>query len=339
MSPISSIRLDRLLSLSLALLPLACSATGDPATQISAQDIGGASGASGAASSMAGASGSGFGPSKPLMDPNSNNVGGQPSIGGGGLTMRGADPGGCTKDQNILFLIDRSGSMQCNPPPTTDSNACEFFPMRADATMPSKLEIVQGALSMSFNQLLPTMMGQPTTRAGLAELSTDDKCGSNTMPLVPVTQVTPPFLDMMRMSLMGLVPNGTTPIVNAVTSAYQYFEMNDAMFPGMRHVILVTDGADTCTPQQGIQQLITQTAPQALSHSIETWVIGAPGSENARSMLSHLAKAGGTGRPNCNVGTAPNTGDCHFDMTMGDFASTFGMALSQILAAVECTVK
>jgi hypothetical protein len=293
----------------------------------------------GAATSVAGSAGMGgvgYGPSHAETDP--SGTAGQMSV-ITQLPMRGSDPGGCTKDQNILFLIDRSGSMQCNPPPTTDSNACEFFPTRADATMPSKLEIVQQALSMSFNQLLPTMMGQPTTRVGLAELSTDDKCGSNTMPLVPVTQVSQPFLDMMRTSLMGLVPNGTTPIVNAVTSAYQYFEMNAAMFPGIRHVILVTDGSDTCTPQQGIQQLITQTAPQALSMSIQTWVIGAPGSENARSMLSHLAKAGGTARPNCDVGTAPNTGNCHFDMTTGDFATTFGMALSQILAAVECVVQ
>jgi hypothetical protein len=255
------------------------------------------------------------------------------------LPMRGTDTVGCAKDQNILFLIDRSGSMQCNPPPTTASNLCELFPTRADTTMPSKLEIVEQALSMSFNLLLPTMMGQPKTRAGLAILSTDDMCGSSTMPLVPVTDVSPPFLDMMRTSMMGLVPNGTTPIVNAVTSAYQYFEMNAAMFPGIRHVILVTDGADTCTGQQGISQLINTTAKQALSNSIQTWVIGAPGSENARSMLSHLAKAGGTGRPNCDVGTAPNTGNCHYDMTMGDFAMSFGMALSEILAAVECGLR
>jgi hypothetical protein len=286
---------------------------------------------------MAGSSGGpGYGPAVAQMDPNS--VGGQASV-ITQLPMRGTDPVGCAKDQNILFVIDRSGSMQCNPPPTTDSNTCDFFPTRADATMPSKLEIVQQAMSMSFNQLLPTMMGQPTTRAGLAELSTDDRCGSNTMPLVPVTQVSPPFLDMMRMALMGLMPNGTTPIVNAVESAYQYFEMNSAMFPGMRHVILVTDGADDCTAQPGIQQLLNTVAPQALSMSIQTWVIGAPGSENARSLLSHLAKAGGTARPGCDVGTAPNTGNCHFDMTMGDFATTFGMALNQILAAVECTLR
>src|SRR5581483_11006054 len=157
-----------------ALLPLSCSATGDPASQISAQDVGGSSGVGGAATSLAGSAGTstGFGPSHPLTDPNSN--AGSQMMPIGGVSMRGADPGGCTKDQNILFLIDRSGSMQCNPPPTTQSFLCELAPSRADATMPSKLEIVEQALSGAFNQLRPTMMNQPKTRAGLAILSTDD---------------------------------------------------------------------------------------------------------------------------------------------------------------------
>ena len=333
MDSISRMRPGRLLPFSLSLLLLACSATGDPNSgRIDNQDI---QGMGGAATSMAGTTGAGtpgFGPSAPLMSPD---TGGMSSV-ISQLPTRGSDPTGCTKDQNILFLIDRSGSMQCNPPPTTQSFACDLFPTRADTTMPSKLDIVEQALSMSFNQLLPTMMNQPVTRAGLAELSTDDMCGASAMPLVPVTQVSPPFLDMLRMTMMGLVPNGTTPIVAAVNAAYQYFEMNAAMLPGNNHLILVTDGADDCASQQDTQQLITTGAAQALSMGIDTWVIGAPGSENARSMLSHLAKAGGTGRPNCDVGTLPTTGNCHFDMTMGDFATSFGMALQTILAAVEC---
>jgi hypothetical protein len=251
-----------------------------------------------------------------------------------------SDPGGCTKDQNILFVLDRSGSMQCNPPPTTDSAACERFPTRADPAMPSKLEIVESALSASFDQLLPSMMaGAPKTRAGLAKFSTDDMCGTTVDPLVPVTDVSPQTLDGMRVAMMGLVPNGTTPIVNAMNSSYQYFMMQAAMLPGDKHVILVTDGADTCTPQQGIQQLINTTAPQALGMGIRTWVIGAPGSERARSMLSHLAKAGGTGKPNCDVGNTATSGNCHYDMTMGDFAMTFSKGIAEILATVKCGVR
>jgi hypothetical protein len=134
-----------------------------------------------------------------------------------------------------------------------------------------------------------------------------------------------------------LIPNGTTPIVNGLTSMYQYFGAQ--ALPGDKHIILVTDGADTCTNQQGIADLIRNGTPAALGAGVRTWVIGAPGSENARSMLSKVAKAGGTARESCDVGNSPATGNCHFDMTQGDFATTFANALQQILAAVTCGIR
>ena len=332
-------RISRSVALLCLLASFGCSATGDRTNRtISGADSAGGAGFGGAAGAMSGTGANGVGLAHGLEDPGSSSAGGMPPV----ITVipGEGDPGGCTKDQNILFVIDRSGSMQCNPPPTTESTACERFPTRADPAMPSKMEIVVTTLSPAFDQLLPSMMpGAPKTRAGLAYFSTDDMCAAAPDPLVPVTDVTPDSLNVMRTAMMGLVPNGTTPIVNAMTSAYQYFTMNAAALPGDKHVILVTDGADTCTPQQGIQQLINTGAPQALGKGIRTWVIGAPGSERARSMLSHLAKAGGTGKPNCDVGTSATTGNCHYDMTMGDFAMTFSKGLSEILAAVRCGVR
>jgi hypothetical protein len=264
-----------------------------------------------------------------------------PPAGTGGelidIAPKNPDGEGCTREQNILFLVDRSGSMMCNPPPTTESRRCETFPTRADAAQPSKLEIVEDALSTAFNQLLPTMANQPVTRAGLHYFSTDDTCAVNTDPLVPVTQVTPPFLDQMRTAMKQLIPNGTTPIVNGLTSMYQY--IGAQALPGDKHIILVTDGADTCTNQQGISELIQKGTPDALNAGVRTWVIGAPGSENARSMLSKIAKAGGTGKANCDVGNTAATGNCHYDMTQGDFATSFATALQQILAAVTCPIR
>src|SRR5262245_1587557 len=132
-------------------LPLACSAAGAPGNQISKEDSTGtaaAPGASGAAGAAPGAGGfKGHGVESPR-----ENGGAPPVI----VVQPGeANPTGCTKPQNILFLIDRSGSMQCNPPPITDSRACERLPATQDPTMPSKLQIVEMALSTAFNQLLP----------------------------------------------------------------------------------------------------------------------------------------------------------------------------------------
>jgi hypothetical protein len=314
------------------LLPLACSAAGGgTASQISAAD---GTGGGAAASGMAGsAARGGFGAIHGVESP-SENAGTPPMI----TVQPGQDQptGGCTKPQNILFLIDRSGSMNCNPPPTTDSRTCDFMPTTADPSMPSKLQIVESALSTAFNQLLPTMPNQPITRAGLAVLSTDDMCGggAGAPPFVPIADVNPGFLDFMRGAMMALIANGTTPIVFAVEAGYQNFMTNAAMLPGDKHLILVTDGADTCASRQQMATLINTEAPAALRMGVRTWVIGAPGSENARYDLSHLARAGGTARPNCDVNT-----NCHYDMTMGDFATTFGTALAEILSAVTCKVR
>jgi hypothetical protein len=313
------------------LLPLACSAAGGPGSQITRLD---GMGGGAAASSMAGAAGfGGIGLGKAMESP-TENAGAPPMI----VVQPGQDQpsGGCTKPQNILFLIDRSGSMNCNPPPTTPSTTCNFTPQTQDPSMPTKLQIVEGALSTAFNQLLPTMPNQPITRAGMAVLSTDDMCGGGMgmPPFVPIQDVNQGFLDYMRGAMMSLIANGTTPIVFAVQAGYQNFMANAAMLVGDKHLILVTDGADTCASRQQMAQLINTDAPAALQMGIRTWVIGAPGSENARYDLSHLAKAGGTARPNCDVNS-----NCHYDMTMGDFAMTFGMALQEILSAVTCKVR
>jgi hypothetical protein len=333
----STRRLGRLLGACCLFASVACSASSNDAGTIDGNDAVGGAGAAGASSggSSPGSGGAtGFG-AMPAVDPNANSQGGVLIT--GGVEMRPSSGSGCTVDQNILFLIDRSGSMQCNPPPTTASRTCEIFPTRADTTIPSKLEIVEDALSTAFNQLLPTMANQPVTRAGLHYFSTDDTCAVNTDPLVPVSQVSPPFLDQMRTAMKQLIPNGTTPIVNGLTSMYQY--LGAQTWPGDKHVILVTDGADTCTARQGINDMIQTGTPAAFQAGIRTWVIGAPGSENARSMLSQIAKAGGTAKAGCDVGNSPTTGNCHYDMTQGDFATTFAKALQEILSAVTCGIR
>jgi hypothetical protein len=338
-NPKSMRRLGGLLGACALAVPLACSAASNSDGRIDGNDAVGGAGAAGS-TSVGGASGTASGGATsfgamPAVDPNANSNGGVLIT--GGVEMRGTSGDGCTKDQNILFLIDRSGSMQCNPPPTTESRRCEIFPTRADTTLPSKLEIVEDALSTAFNQLLPTMANQPVTRAGLHYFSTDDTCAVNTDPLVPINQVSQPFLDQMRTAMKQLIPNGTTPIVNGLTAMYQY--LGAQTLPGDKHVILVTDGADTCTDRQGIADLIQNGTPKALQAGVRTWVIGAPGSENARSTLSQIAKAGGTGKANCDVGSSPTTGTCHYDMTQGDFATTFAKALQEILAAVQCGIR
>jgi hypothetical protein len=74
--------------------------------------------------------------------------------------------------------------------------------------------------------------------------------------------------------------------------------------------------------------------PEATQVGIKTFVIGAPGSEPARSFLSEIAFQGGTAKSStCNHNPTPaDLGDCHFDLTDTalDLTTTLGQALEKV---------
>jgi len=249
----------------------------------------------------------------------------------------------------VLFLIDRSGSMNCNLPPITASADCENMspPAKVDMTAPSKWEVISSTISASLAQFVPT---DPSikVKVGLAYFSIDGVCGANSTPAVPVADADDAQFDLIRNSVAAQKPNGGTPIVGATILGYQYlYRALDVT--SNAHIILITDGQDSCAdyyasnpaigPGDHVADLIMNQAPKALSVGIKTWVIGAPGSEPARSMLSNLAVSGGTRRSaDCTPGTDadPTVGDCHYDMTTGDFQAALTMALTHIMAVVTC---
>ena len=89
--------------------------------------------------------------------------------------------------------------------------------------------------------------------------------------------------------------------------------------------------------------------------NIRTFVIGAPGSETARALLSELAYLGGTATTaDCAYGGGdPAVGDCHFDLTSSgggadagadggagtDFAAALADALKAIAAQAVVTCQ
>jgi len=104
---------------------------------------------------------------------------------------------------------------------------------------------------------------------------------------------------------------------------------------GRKFVLLITDGIPTYSLDcsgDGMkavdnQPLIAEVATAATG-GISTFVIGSPGSEDARADLSQMATNGGTAKAGCS-----NDGPsyCHLDMTS---AADFGAALSAGLADV-----
>lgn len=235
---------------------------------------------------------------------------------------------------SILFVIDRSGSMDCNPPPTQTTDACNADSTRLDPSKPSKWEITTKALNDAF-----TGLAGSNGSVGLSFFSTDDICGVSSLPSVELAPASGAQLTALSASLAKTEPAGGTPIVGAVISAYHHLH-EDLHAPGNRYVVLITDGEESCGTKgsetdaadlaAARQQLLTVEVQKAREANIKTFVVGSPGSEGARDFLSELAFQGGTANdPNCVHGTA--NGNCHFDLsTQADFATVLSTTLVKI---------
>lgn len=227
---------------------------------------------------------------------------------------------------NILFVIDRSGSMNCNPPPLQTSPQCELNPTPKFPMQATKWQIVNTALKNAIANMTPA------TRVGISFFNVDDYCAVNQAPSVLLAPLDAAQIDALNLSIDGVVPKGATPIIGGVTLGYAHLYYDDQS-QGNDFVVLLTDGAETCAADLK-DTMIAQTVPDAASVNIRTFVIGAPGSEPARAFLSQIAWAGGTAKdPNCTHAAAPDdVGDCHFDMTDPnlDFATALNDALKKI---------
>jgi hypothetical protein len=225
---------------------------------------------------------------------------------------------------NLLFIIDRSGSMNCNPPPVTASATCELFPIAQDANQPTKWSITRNAIAQVLGQM-PSI-----NSAGITYFNSDDACGVQAKPNVAIAPLTAPQISALGASLNATQPRGETPIVGGVTLGYQHLHAQP--LTGNKVLVLLTDGAETCAPDQQ-SAFIDKTVKDAALVGIRTFVIGAPGSDDARAFLSQIAFNGQTPRTaGCTHAAAPaNVGNCHFDLSgTANLAKELGEALAAI---------
>jgi hypothetical protein len=285
---------------------------------------------------LSGAGGTSGGPSAP------SGAGGDPGFfnpgnGGPGAprdTCASASYQGTLIPSSLLFIMDRSGSMNCNLPPLTNSAACEAAPQAVDPTQPTKWSVINGTMSAAFDRLATV----PSASVGLGFFSIDDSCTVQSLPTVGIGPLTVPHMDGLKQAMRDVKPKGGTPIIGATILAYHHLQQ-EAQVSGNRFVVLVTDGTDSCVgkyPVGGdvVSRLLDIEMPKASKVNIRTFVIGAPGSESNRGFLSKMAFAGGTARDaSCDHASAdPAPGhECHFDMTRSsDFAKDLGDALQRI---------
>jgi hypothetical protein len=301
----------------------------------------------------AGSSGKGGTSSGGTGGSTSGGTGGTANGGSGGITNQGGESGeggsggidACATDvqeaklspANLLFVIDKSGSMECNPPNGDEvlGAMCENFPRKEDPTKDSKWEVTREALEAA----LDTLAMQDNISAGLSLFpkgTASNSCSVEATPEVPIGK-----LDAAQRSAIGEVldavePGGLTPIAGATILSYSHLadRIRARELTGNTFVVLLTDGAETCREEE-LPPLVEEHVPNARLFNIRTFAIGVPGSEEARGLLSKVAWEGGTPTsPSCDRSgplVENETGDCHFDMTTStDFASDLNDALLAI---------
>jgi hypothetical protein len=149
--------------------------------------------------------------------------------------------------------------------------------------------------------------------------------------------------DRVERAFSNQDPGGSTPTHDAYR--YALAELAGAQGTGARFLVLITDGTPTyalgCegsgTPADPADPTpLIPEAAAALGRGMKTFVIGSPGSEDARRSLSQMAQAGGTAKADCSHDGDPAF--CHFDMTeQEDFATGLRDALSSISGlALSC---
>ncbi len=230
---------------------------------------------------------------------------------------------------NVLFVIDKSGSMSCNPPPEQSSASCDASPVPVNASSPTKWALTRDALKAAIG-------GMPSSSSvGVAYFPRGSVCERPIQPDVPIASLTAGHRAKLDESLDGVTPVGATPLAGSLSNGYIY--LGTESLTGNVFVILITDGAESCGGDT--TQLVGTVASEA-AKGVRTFVIGAPGSESFRSVLSDIAFAGETASSStcAHGGSQPDMGDCHYDMTSaGDFSAALNAALATISGtALSC---
>lgn len=270
----------------------------------------------------------------PVLDPNGGGTifdGDQGSAEGMGFDSSQACVGqaaGTELAPAILeLLVDTSLSMDQNAP---GSNRSKWVETRR--VLLESIELMPPTTSMGVVFYPDVDAGDDTCFDGQADVSAE-LLGSESSPQ----------REQIREAFRTESPRGSTPTHDAYRFALDELAAIDGI--GQRFLVLITDGTPTyalnCegsgTPQDPADPTpLIPEAASALGRGMKTFVIGSPGSEDARRSLSQMAQAGGTGSPGCSHDGEPRY--CHFDMTEeADFAQGLRDALASISGlALSC---
>lgn len=293
-------------------------------------DGNGASTGAGGSTSGSGSGGSGVG-AMPGMGGSGFDIGDGANT-GGSAGMDSEDDACATSSASaepspavLQFIVDTSGSMRWDARGRDNPAPGE-----------SKWEITRAALAKAAPQLpASTALGMsfyPNTEEDVPCFRADIA-----LPIAPLGEPGSAQRQQIPQVMEGIRPLGGTPTHSAYRFGLQ--QLAASTLPGNKFLILITDGVPTFTVEcrgNGYEEVesqpLVEEAKLAFEQGIQTFVIGSPGSEEARDALSRLASAGGTAAENCSD-AGPNY--CHFDMTTeDDLAAALSGALESIIGQV-----
>lgn len=248
---------------------------------------------------------------------------------------------GALRTSNLLFVLDRSGSMSCNLPEHGQSSKnCAEYPAALFEDLPTKWELTRAAVASAVSEL----KAAGRVRLGLSLFpESGTRCTAATAPILPISPLDDALETRLDAILSESSPGGETPLAGAAILGYAHLLelMRSGQLEGDTFIVVVTDGYETCKSDE-LPKLLNRDVPTALSAmGVRTFVIGAPGSDEGRSLLSEMAVAGGTAvDPSCTFGPLPSDGNCHYDMTRtADFSTDLLRALTRINSEVmTCNV-
>lgn len=221
-----------------------------------------------------------------------------------GQACAGQSAGAESAPTVLSLLVDTSGSMDEDAPGARGSKwtVTRSAVLEALTDMPEDTSV-----GVIFYPNVPNNNTQPCiqrrTAVDIAELA-----GNGSQQRQRITRA------FQRQS-----PEGGTPTHDAYE--YALSDMSGSAASGERFIVLITDGIPTyslgCVGDGQADNAVDSTplvaaASAAAQRGVRTFVIGSPGSEEARGSLSRMAEAGGTGAAGCSH-QGPNF--CHFDMT------------------------
>ncbi len=235
----------------------------------------------------------------------------------------------------LELVIDTSGSMDWPP---------GWAPVTPDDSKPpgaTKWEITRGALQNAVDSLSDDITLGATFFPDTTDDDPDSLCLRNevALPLGVLGAPSSKQRSDWAKALDAVVPNGATPTEGAYLFGLEQLDKTDS--PGNRFLLLITDGTPTCTLDCECTEdnlpvdsgPLIDDAATALAQGIRTFVIGSPGSEDTRSVLSALARKGGTAPADCS-----DDGPiyCHLDMTAEpDLAKGLAAALDQVATSLR----